>query len=78
MASMNSKSNSAGDRMSDLDGLRAIAILLVLLHHFVSFAIPVQIIKTVTGFGWVGVDLFFVISGFLIGGILLDHREASN
>ncbi|MGA3283345.1 MAG: acyltransferase [Verrucomicrobiota bacterium] len=75
---MNSKSNSAGDRMSDLDGLRAIAILLVLLHHFVSFAIPVQIIKTVTGFGWVGVDLFFVISGFLIGGILLDHREASN
>ena len=78
MASVNFKSNSTSDRMPDLDGLRAIAILLVLLQHFVSFAIPVQIIRTVTGFGWIGVDLFFVISGFLIGGILLDHREASN
>ena len=78
MASMKLKPTRAGDRMPDLDGLRAVAILLVLSNHFVSFAIPVHLIRTVTGFGWVGVDLFFVISGFLIGGILLDHREATN
>ncbi|MGD0251639.1 MAG: acyltransferase [Verrucomicrobiota bacterium] len=75
---MNLKSTSAGGRMPDLDGLRAIAVLLVLMDHFVSFSFPVQTIRTVTAFGWVGVDLFFVLSGFLIGGILLDHREASN
>jgi peptidoglycan/LPS O-acetylase OafA/YrhL len=51
-----------------LDGLRAVAILLVFLIHFGE---PVWHWK-VLRFGWVGVDLFFVLSGFLITGIIYD------
>jgi peptidoglycan/LPS O-acetylase OafA/YrhL len=66
------------ERMPDLDGLRALAILLVLTCHFVSPCFPSEIIRRTTSFGWCGVDLFFVLSGFLIGGILLDHRDSAN
>jgi peptidoglycan/LPS O-acetylase OafA/YrhL len=50
-----------------VDGLRAVAVLLVFVHHFPS-GLPVS-------FGWTGVDIFFVLSGFLITGILYDTRE---
>jgi peptidoglycan/LPS O-acetylase OafA/YrhL len=60
-----------------LDGLRGIAILLVMLHHFTYYR-PTEgtdaLIGSVIFFGWTGVDLFFVLSGFLISGILLDSR----
>ncbi|HEV8508404.1 MAG TPA: acyltransferase [Chitinophagaceae bacterium] len=54
-----------------LDGLRGFAILGVLLQHNFSF-LPVP------RFGWVGVDLFFVLSGFLITDILLKTKEQKN
>jgi peptidoglycan/LPS O-acetylase OafA/YrhL len=64
-------------RIPELDGLRGLAILLVLVGHY--FAVPgVGSVSLLNGYwfrlGWTGVDLFFVLSGFLIGGILLDAR----
>jgi peptidoglycan/LPS O-acetylase OafA/YrhL len=70
-------SRTANSRLPELDGLRAIAILLVLFSHHLT-TIPVEAVRQLAAAGWVGVDLFFVLSGFLIGGILLDQRAASN
>ena len=56
--------------IASLDGLRGIAVLLVLLFHF-SWSFPEQtgmqiILKRYFWSGWIGVDLFFVLSGYLI------------
>src|SRR3954453_8789715 len=63
-----------------LDGVRGLAILLVMIFHVV-LTFPFQastqsLYYKIGGTGWVGVDLFFVLSGFLITGILLDSRES--
>jgi len=69
-------------RIPELDGFRAIAIVAVLISHvFWGFQIPQDlydkyprvIVKTLDH-GWLGVDLFFMLSGFLITGILLETR----
>jgi len=62
-----------------LDGVRGIAILLVLAHNLNPFEggrFVERLVELEVNFGWVGVQLFFVLSGFLITGILLDTREA--
>ena len=62
-----------------LDGLRGLAILLVLLHHlFLNDYGGFPLLRAaydVFRAGWVGVDLFFVLSGFLITGILIETRD---
>src|SRR4051812_24937304 len=61
-----------------LDGLRGVAVLMVLMHHFIrGYWTPGPIhafLDTFTIFMWSGVDLFFVLSGFLITGILVDAK----
>jgi peptidoglycan/LPS O-acetylase OafA/YrhL len=59
----------------ELDGLRALAVILVLLVHFGPPADIGSGLWKLESVGWIGVDLFFVLSGFLITGILLDTRE---
>ena len=57
------------NKLLGLDHLRAFAILYVILFHYQFFGHPAWV-KTIAGFGWSGVDLFFVLSGFLISGQL--------
>ena len=66
-----------------LDGLRGIAILLVVACHFVSNLRitadgAASLLVMVAHAGWTGVDLFFVLSGFLITGILVDARGSTS
>jgi peptidoglycan/LPS O-acetylase OafA/YrhL len=67
-------------RIPVLDGLRGVAILLVLMWHglfSIPFKSPISSKILLLGtLSWSGVDLFFVLSGFLIGGILLDVRDS--
>ena len=58
-------------RIPELDGIRGIAIILVIGCHYEVFA---RQIWGLPKFGWVGVDIFFVLSGFLITSVLLNLR----
>jgi len=57
----------ASDRIHGLDTLRALAVTLVVLHHYVLFVSGGDTFGWVGEIGWVGVDLFFALSGYLIG-----------
>jgi peptidoglycan/LPS O-acetylase OafA/YrhL len=56
-----------------LDGLRAIAVVLVLMNHMTDLVLPSPL-EYLCSLGWIGVDLFFVLSGFLITTILLTYK----
>jgi peptidoglycan/LPS O-acetylase OafA/YrhL len=63
----------------ELDGVRGLALIMVLIWHYgncqgaAGLARPFAYLMQATGLFWSGVDLFFVLSGLLIGGILIDH-----
>jgi peptidoglycan/LPS O-acetylase OafA/YrhL len=71
---------AAGQRIPELDGIRGLAIAFVILYHYAGVVAPkgsaLYYLLVPTHLMWSGVDLFFVLSGFLIGGILMDQREA--
>lgn len=69
--------------MPELDSVRGIAILAVVFYHGFFWSVPPEAFSGIerlfirlTGFGWLGVNLFFVLSGFLITGILEDAKNA--
>lgn len=73
---MNNKLN----HIRALDGTRGIAVIAVMLYHFmhvplVSSSKFDQIFGDVLRLGWIGVDLFFVLSGFLITRILIQAKQ---
>ena len=75
-----------GGHIPALDGLRGVAILLVLVLHFAPYAPGLhpptvlldRLYLRVSGIGWTGVDLFFVLSGYLITGILYDTKGSKH
>ncbi len=71
-------------RIAALDGLRGIAALLILFGHWIGLGVPAErgsllyVLKRALWLNASGVDLFFVLSGFLISGILIDERTSPN
>ena len=72
--------------MPELDALRGVAVLMVLFYHgfFWSNGVvtwtpaPMRVFVDITRAGWLGVDLFFVLSGFLITGILIESKSRAD
>ncbi len=60
-------------RIRELDGLRGIAVLAVVGQHYFNW-LPFSFFR----YGWLGVDLFFILSGFLITSILLELRSTEH
>jgi len=63
-------------RIVQLDAIRGVAILVVIMHNQ-STLYPSINLQHVFANGWMGVDLFFVLSGFLITGILFDTKQSA-
>jgi peptidoglycan/LPS O-acetylase OafA/YrhL len=67
------------EKIKEIDGLRAVAILLVVAWHYLGVSDgPQSLPWRIFIFGRIGVDLFFVLSGYLITSILLNNRASPN
>jgi peptidoglycan/LPS O-acetylase OafA/YrhL len=76
MSERHALANGANNRIAALDGLRGIAVSWVIISHAnMSFG-PLPGWKLIAS-GWMGVDIFFALSGFLITGILLETRGST-
>jgi peptidoglycan/LPS O-acetylase OafA/YrhL len=68
--------------LPQLDGVRGVAIFVVAVHMLSLLATPLdwlgRVCTSLFSYGWMGVQLFFALSGFLITGILLEARGSSN
>jgi peptidoglycan/LPS O-acetylase OafA/YrhL len=72
---------SHSDHIPALDGIRGLAILAVMIFHqtiLTSDTLADRLFRRVAESGWCGVDLFFVLSGFLITGILLEAKGSAH
>lgn len=65
-------------RQPGLDTLRALAIVLVFANHYMNFVTDDATFGVVSKIGWTGVDLFFALSGYLIGNQILAGLRADN
>lgn len=67
-------------QVPELDGVRGLAIALVFVFHCMPYTgwRQVDAILALKNSLWIGVDLFFVLSGFLISGILIDRHQSPN
>jgi len=63
-------------RIPQLDAVRGLAVLLVFVHNTDTY--PSLHLGLIASNGWMGVDLFFVLSGFLITGILIDTKKSES
>jgi peptidoglycan/LPS O-acetylase OafA/YrhL len=71
-------------RINELDGLRGMAILAAVLYHYANNLINADaskfnlFLKSITQFFYTSIDMFFILSGFLLGGILLKNKKSKN
>ena len=72
---MHSVDKRMRQKLPQLDGVRGVAILLVIFHN-AGERFPALHLQGIFANGWMGVDLFFVLSGFLITGILIDTKRS--
>ena len=82
MATISNSKRGKFGHIRSLDGVRGIAVLSVLVHHTIGTGLPVgpwplydRFAISVASYGYLGVDLFFVLSGFLITTLLLIARR---
>lgn len=79
---MTATSSRETERITALDGVRGLAILMVLAHQLIldapSSTHVWQSLRSAMDAGWIGVQLFFVLSGFLITRILTSTRRSEN